>query len=90
MKVIRVPAGTSRLPSFHLTTLLVTLTLTHFVLMMMMMFTIKLIIDEEKKPLLLASLVKNRAGKSKSLIRWKRLKGGKRRKKAEKANLIYN
>ena len=31
-----------------------------------------------------------RAGKSKSLIRWKRLKGGKRRKKAEKANLIYN
>ena len=25
-----------------------------------------------------------RAGKSKSLIRWKRLKGGKRRKKAEK------
>ena len=31
-----------------------------------------------------------RAGKSKSLIRWKRLKGEKRRKKAEKANLIYN
>ena len=31
-----------------------------------------------------------RAGKSKSLIRWKRLKGGKRRKKAEKANLIYD
>ena len=31
-----------------------------------------------------------RAEKSKSLIRWKRLKGGKRRKKAEKANLIYN
>ena len=34
--------------------------------------------------------VSTRAGKSKSLIRWKRLKGGKRRKKAEKANLIYN
>ena len=34
--------------------------------------------------------VEIRAGKSKSLIRWKRLKGGKRRKKAEKANLIYN
>ena len=32
----------------------------------------------------------SRAGKSKSLIRWKRLKGGKRREKAEKANLIYN
>ena len=31
-----------------------------------------------------------RAGKSKSLIRWKRLKGGKRREKAEKANSIYN
>ena len=30
-----------------------------------------------------------RAGKSKSLIRWKRLKGGKRQKKAEKVNLIY-
>ena len=34
--------------------------------------------------------VETKAGKSKSLIRWKRLKGGKRRKKAEKANLIYN
>ena len=28
--------------------------------------------------------VTTRAGKSKSLIRWKRLKGGKRREKAEK------
>ena len=35
-------------------------------------------------------MVSIRAGKSKSLIRWKRLKGGKRRKKAEKANLIYD
>ena len=35
-------------------------------------------------------LMGTRDGKSKSLIRWKRLKGGKRRKKAEKANLIYN
>ena len=33
------------------------------------------------------SSVTTRAEKSKSLIRWKRLKGGKRRKKA---NLIYN
>ena len=30
------------------------------------------------------SSVDTRAGKSKSLIRWKRLKGGKRREKAEK------
>ena len=34
--------------------------------------------------------IHTRAGKSKSLIRWKRLKGRKRRKKAEKANLIYD
>ena len=34
--------------------------------------------------------IKSRAGKSKSLIRWKRLKGGKGQKNAEKANLIYN
>ena len=40
--------------------------------------------------MLLFHLVLIRAGKSKSLIRWKRLKGGKRRKKAKKANLIYN
>ena len=32
--------------------------------------------------------VRIRAEKSKSLIRWKRLKGCKRRKKAEKADLI--
>ena len=35
-------------------------------------------------------LLELETGKSKSLIRWKRLKGGKRREKAEKANLIYN
>ena len=46
--------------------------------------------DDDNDSDLGMALIRSRAGKSKSLIRWKRLKGGKRRKKAEKANLIYD
>ena len=47
-------------------------------------------VDEDEVERMVKIIITIRAGKSESLIRWKRLKGRKRRKKAEKANLIYN
>ena len=44
--------------------------------------------SECKKSFGLAQHLRSRAGKSKSLIRWKRRKSGKRQEKAEKADLV--